>query len=109
MLTAAAHASLDIDGDRPGSWRRGFEADGLVVAATADPEVNASIARACASGGIPVSVASGAERSTFFFPAVCESSRLVAGVVSRGGASHELVARAAAGVRRTLEEVDHDA
>ncbi|WP_307740116.1 sirohydrochlorin cobaltochelatase [uncultured Parolsenella sp.] len=238
MLTAAAHASLDIDGDRPGSWRRGFEADGLavtseleglgaldevrglyvaharaaweaaaagaerpfaatalavpgprtrgdasarfplfvslagekclvvglghvgirrarmlasfdarvtavdpapsraneceahacgvtverrpwapedlraarlVVAATADPEVNASIARACASGGIPVSVASSAERSTFFFPAVCESSRLMAGVVSRGGASHELVARAAAGVRRTLGEVDHDA
>ena len=78
----------------------------LVVAATSEPAVNDIIARACGRAGIPVSVASSARLSTFFFPAVCASERLVAGVAS-GGAEHELVARAAARVREALREVDH--
>lgn len=78
----------------------------LVAAATSEPAVNDIIARACGRAGIPVSVASSARLSTFFFPAICASERLVAGVAS-GGAEHELVARAAACVREVLREVDH--
>ena len=237
MLTAAAHASLDIDGDRPGTWRRGFEADGfqvssalvglgelgevrdvyvrharrawaerrerpessleasgepvesvdsvaparhgrfplfvdlsgegclvvglgqvglrrarmlaafgakvvavdpaprpedereagligirlerrawvpadvedrrLVVAATDSRATNAEVARACAAARVPVSVADSAELSTCFFPAVCTSEHLVAGVVS-DGSHHELVSRAAELVRMALGEVDGD-
>ena len=79
----------------------------LVVAATNARSVNAVVARACGRLGVPVSVADSAEESTFFFPAVCESPRLVAGLVSRG-AAHELVARVAPLVREVLREADHD-
>lgn len=77
----------------------------LVVCATNRREVNAVIARSCRMRDIPVSVADSAGESTFFFPAVCTSERLVAGVVSHGE-DHALVARAAARVRETLGEVD---
>ena len=41
------------------------------------------------------------QAGTFFFPAVCATERLSAGVVSTG-AEHALTARAAAAVRQTL-------
>lgn len=77
----------------------------LVVAATDCRPVNSAIARACSRTHVPVSVADNAEESTCFFPAVCETERLVAGIVSDGH-DHELVARAAAEVRTALREVD---
>lgn len=80
----------------------------LVVAATNVRSVNAVVARACAREGVPVSVADSAEESTCFFPALCESARLVAGVVS-DGAHHGLVARAAVGVRAALAQAEREA
>ena len=76
----------------------------LAVAATDDRAVNHRIAEDCASLGIPVSVADSASESTFFFPAVCESTELTAGVVSRG-TSHAKTAEAARRIRRVLEEM----
>lgn len=81
------------------------EGASLVVAATDCRPVNSVIARACSRTHVPVSVADNAEESTCFFPAVCETERLVAGIVSDGH-DHELVARAAAEVRTALREVD---
>lgn len=81
------------------------EGASLVVAATDCRPVNSVIARACSRTHVPVSVADNAEESTCFFPAVCETGRLVAGIVSDGH-DHELVARAAAEVRTALREVD---
>lgn len=81
------------------------EGASLVVAATDCRLVNSAIARACSRTHVPVSVADNAEESTCFFPAVCETGRLVAGIVSDGH-DHELVARAAAEVRTALREVD---
>ena len=90
--------------------RRGYEKSDLsgaflAVAATDDRAVNHRIAADCASLGIPVSVADSAEESTFFFPAVCESAELTAGVVSRGDA-HGKTAEAAKRIRRVLEEME---
>ena len=76
----------------------------LAVAATDDRAVNAQVAATCHERGIPVSVADCPQECTFFFPAVCESGCLSAGVVS-DGAHHALVAKAAAAVRSTLSEV----
>ena len=77
----------------------------LVVAATADRAVNADIARACREAGVPVSVADSGRESSFFFPAVCEGDRIVAGVVSHGG-DHELAAAAARAVRTAIAAVE---
>ena len=76
----------------------------LAVAATDDRAVNAQVAATCHERGVPVSVADCPQECTFFFPAVCESGCLSAGVVS-DGAHHALVAKAAAAVRSTLSEV----
>lgn len=78
----------------------------LVVAATDARAVNAVVARACGRAGVLVSVADSASESTCYFPALCESAHLIAGVVS-DGVHHELTARAAASVRAALREVDH--
>ena len=75
------------------------------MAATDCRPVNSVIARACSRTHVQVSVEDNAEESTCFFPAVCETERLVAGIVSDGH-DHELVARAAAEVRTALREVD---
>lgn len=77
----------------------------LVVAATNDRAMNASIAAACAARGIPVSVADDADASTFFFPALAMGAHAVAGIVS-DGSDHRLTARVAARVREVIEEVD---
>ena len=90
-------------------WQRPFSPEDvegcrLAVAATDDRAVNAQVAATCHERGIPVSVADCPQECTFFFPAVCESGCLSAGVVS-DGAHHALVAKAAAAVRSTLSEV----
>ena len=73
----------------------------LVVAATSNRAVNRLIGETCRAASVPVSVADAPEECTFFFPAVCATERLSAGVVSTG-AEHALTARAAAAVRQTL-------
>ena len=87
------------------AYREGDEEGcALVVAATSDRAVNRHIGARCRERGIPVSVADAPEKGTFFFPALCEGERLVAGIVSRDGAhtDHALVARAARDVRGIL-------
>ena len=88
------------------TWRAS-DLDGcrLVVAATSERNVNAAIAAECRQRGVPVSVADCPEDCSFFFPAVCATENLCAGVVSQGE-SHKLVVRAARAVRSTLAEVD---
>ncbi len=73
----------------------------LVVAATSNRAVNRLIGETCRAASVPVSVADAPEECTFFFPAVCATERLSAGVVSTG-AEHALTARAAAAMRQTL-------
>ena len=104
MTAPEARAEIEI------THRRGYEKSDLsgaflAVAATDDRAVNHRIAADCALLGIPVSVADSAEESTFFFPAVCESAELTAGVVSRG-AAHGKTAEAAKRIRRVLEEME---
>ncbi len=77
----------------------------LVVAATNSREVNRAVGLACKEAGIPVSVADSPEESSFFFPALCQSKNLTAGVVSTGK-KHHLTAQAAAAIRLILEEID---
>lgn len=76
----------------------------LAVAATNDRAVNHRIAADCAALHIPCSVADCAAESTFFFPAICESGGLMAGVVSDGTA-HGKTAAAAKRIRAVLEEM----
>ncbi len=75
----------------------------LAVAATDSRETNHQIGRDAARRGIPVSVADCAGESTFYFPAICEGGGLTAGVVS-DGTDHEKTARAAAAIRKVLED-----
>ena len=102
----AGEAVRELDGLGARLERRSWRAEDvdhatLVVAATDVRAVNAAVADACDERGIPVSVADRAAESTFFFPAICRSEHLVAGVVSHGD-DHALVARAARSVRAEL-------
>ena len=56
----------------------------LVIAATNNRTVNHEIAALCKQHEVPVSIADCAEESTFYFPAICEGSGLIAGLVSDG-------------------------
>lgn len=92
------------------SWeKRGYRSGelagaALAVAATGDRSVNRQVGEEARALGIPVSVADSPEECTFFFPAICTGSGLVAGVVGRGD-DHRLTARAAKAIRKTLEEL----
>lgn len=81
--------------------------DGAVLAsvATNDRAVNYAAGQEAREKGIWVSVADCAEESTFYFPAVCRSTHLSAGIVS-DGAHHQLTAQAAARIRAVMEEMD---
>ena len=74
----------------------------LAVAATDCRAVNHQVGQEAAAAGIFVSVADRKEESTFFFPAICTGSGLVAGVVSQGEA-HRKTAAAAQKIRTVLE------
>ena len=87
---------------------RGYEPSDLtgafvVVAATDDRAVNARIAVDCEHAQILCSVADCAEESTFYFPALCQAGKLTAGVVS-DGSDHAATAKAAARIRKILQE-----
>lgn len=77
----------------------------LVVAATNCRKTNRQIAEECKRSSILVSVADCPEESTFFFPAICKTQHLVAGLVSTGE-HHTLVAQSAAAIREKIEELD---
>lgn len=84
----------------PGDLQGAF----LAVAATDSRTVNRQVGREAADRSIFVSVADSPEESSFFFPAICQGSSLVAGVVSRG-AEHSKTARAARAIRTILEDL----
>lgn len=75
----------------------------LAVAATDDRAVNRSVGEEAGALGIPVSVADRREECTFYFPAICTGSGVVAGVISHG-VDHKKAAEAARAVRRVLED-----
>lgn len=75
----------------------------IAVAATNSRKVNQKVAQEAQKAQILCSVADCAAQSTFFFPAVCTGGSLTAGVVS-DGAHHAVTARAAARIRKILEE-----
>lgn len=77
----------------------------LAVAATNCREVNQQVGQEAKATGILVSVADRKEESTFFFPAICTGSGLVAGVVSQGE-EHKKTAAAARKIRTVLEELE---
>lgn len=77
----------------------------LAVAATDCREVNQQVGQEAKATGILVSVADRKEESTFFFPAICTGSGLVAGVVSQGE-EHKKTAAAARKIRTVLEELE---
>ena len=79
----------------------------LVVAATNIRETNHAIAQDCKDSGIFCAVADSSEESTFFFPAVCQSGKLVAGVVS-DGSEHALTAKAAQQIRQVLQHTTQE-
>ncbi len=85
---------------RPGDLRGAF----LAVAATDDRAVNHAVYEEAAALGIPVNVCDCPAECGFFFPAVCRGEGLVAGLVG-DGSDHYRTARAAAAVRRALEEI----
>lgn len=80
----------------------------LVVAATNVGEINAEIARTCARRNILCSVADCADKSTFYFPAICTGNGITAGVIS-DGTKHAKTAQIASRIRNMLfDEVDHE-
>ena len=92
----AAHAARPYrSGDLEGAF--------LAVAAAGDPAVNAAVGEEARRLGIPFNRADCPADCDFFFPAICESGALVAGLVGDGG-DHAAVAAAARRVRAALAE-----
>ena len=89
----------------PREYRPGdLEGAAIAVAATNVREVNRQVGLDAKALGIPVTVADRQEECSFFFPAVCVGSNLVAGVVS-DGSDHKKTARAARAIRSVLEDL----
>ena len=77
----------------------------LVVAATNDRRVNHAVYVEAKRRGILVNVCDCQSECDFFFPAICRTETLVAGVVG-DGSDHRKTARAAKAIRKTLEELE---
>ena len=75
------------------------------MAATDDRAVNRAVGEEARALGVPVSVADAPAECTFFFPAVCTTGELSAGVVGRG-ANHARTAKAARAIRAALEGLE---
>lgn len=86
---------------RPGDLAGAF----LAVAATNDRAVNRAVGAEAKALGIPVNTADCQEECDFFFPAVCVTDSLVAGVTG-DGADHRKTAEAARRIRKVLEEME---
>ena len=85
---------------QPGDLEGAF----LAIAATDDRAVNHAVFLEAKERGILVNVCDCPEECGFFFPAICRTDTLVAGVVG-DGSDHRRTARAAAAIRKTLEEL----
>jgi len=77
----------------------------LATAATDDRQANALVAKHCHDRGIPVSVADAPGESSYFFPAVVTTDKLVCGITSQGS-DHAAVSSAAAQIRQLLAPPD---
>jgi uroporphyrin-III C-methyltransferase/precorrin-2 dehydrogenase/sirohydrochlorin ferrochelatase len=75
----------------------------IVIAATGDREVNATVARAAREAGIPVNVVDDAGLSTFIVPAIVDRSPLVV-AISSGGVAPMLATRVRALIESLLDE-----
>lgn len=85
---------------RPGDLAGAF----LAVAATNDRETNHAVGAEAKALGVPINTADCQEECDFFFPAVCVTDGLVAGVTGDGG-DHRRTAEAARRIRAVLEEM----
>lgn len=88
--------------------RRGYQEGDLkgaflAVGATDCRTVNHAVFLEAKRRGVAVNVCDCPEECDFFFPALCETGGLVAGVAGDGG-DHQKTARAAAIIRRAWEE-----
>ena len=86
---------------RPGDLAGAF----LAVAATNDRAVNHAVYEEARDRGILVNVCDCPDECDFYFPAICQTETLVAGLVG-DGSDHRRTARAAKAVRKTLEELE---
>ena len=77
----------------------------LAVAATDDRAVNHAVYEEARDRGILVNVCDCPDECDFYFPAICQTETLVAGLVG-DGSDHRRTARAAKAVRKTLEELE---
>jgi siroheme synthase-like protein len=77
----------------------------LAVAATDAPAVNAAVGSEARARGILFNRSDDPSDCDFFFPAICEGERLVAGLVG-DGTDHAAVAQAARRVRQALTEYE---
>ena len=109
VVAPELHPDIEALGEagRVGIRRRPFregDLDGadLALACTDDELLNASVAAACRSRGIPVNVASDQKLCDFFFPGVARREGLVVGVTASGG-DHALARRATEALRDFLE------
>ena len=86
---------------RPGDLAGAF----LAVAAANDRAVNHAVYEEARDRGILVNVCDCPDECDFYFPAICQTETLVAGLVG-DGSDHRRTARAAKAVRKTLEELE---
>ena len=77
----------------------------LAVAATDDGAVNDAVEAEARRLGILFNRSDRPEACDFYFPAICRTDTLVAGLVG-DGRDHKKTARAAKAVRETLEELE---
>ena len=76
----------------------------LAVAATDDRAVNRAVWEEAQGRGVWVNVCDCQSECGFFFPAICRSGHLAAGVAG-DGTDHRRTAQAAAAIRKALEEL----
>ena len=76
----------------------------LAVAATDDRAVNRAVWEEAQGRGVWVNVCDCQSECGFFFPAICRTGNLVAGVAG-DGTDHRRTAQAAAAIRKALEEL----
>lgn len=95
-----------IDDGAVGALDRGFEPTDiqgcrLVMAATEDEALNATVSACARAAGIPVNVADNLGLCTFIMPAIVDRSPIIA-AVSTGGAAPVLARRAKAAIEAAL-------
>ena len=97
------HIEGSFDPENAGKYAELFDEAFMVLACTDDRHTNARVGTFCRDRGIQVNVCDAQDESTFWFPAFASSDELVMGLVG-DGSSHETVRKAAAELRRIIEE-----